>query len=142
MSPYSDVTQYLTDCYFPDYLPSTPYCRNKMRNFMFIPLQTLTAGKRMHVAVAACNSTHTKITNKKKNSKYPLSDMLMTCCTTSKNTGNLCNHRNVSNLSNLVNQKIHGMLITMITFVTKVVTNVHRSPCKVLLSESCQLGIF
>jgi hypothetical protein len=50
------------------------------------------------------------------------------------NTGNLCKHRNISNLSNLVNQKVHGMLITMVTFVTKVVTNVHRSSCKVLVT--------
>jgi len=32
-SPYSNAAQCLTDCYFPDYLPSTPCCRNKMRNF-------------------------------------------------------------------------------------------------------------
>jgi len=33
MSPYSNVTQCLTDRYLPDYLPSTPCCRHKMKNF-------------------------------------------------------------------------------------------------------------
>ena len=40
------------------------------------------------------------------------------------NTGNLCIHKNVSNLSNIGNQKIHWILVTMVTFATKVVINI------------------